>query len=161
MSDELTDLKARLEALAAKWAVPASDQCDYNYRAGLRQASKDLRALLAPVAAEVCSEGDALGAKHAEVIADTLQRIKDDLMLESLMCEKCRKNLKACHCAPSAPVPPKESPLCEECAHDCTFQRVTIYPCCGYGGVHEQRKLARDVLGRCGPTGRLFKRREG
>jgi hypothetical protein len=51
VSDELTDLRARLEALAAKWDVEASDVARTHGAGAYDTCATELRALLAPVAA--------------------------------------------------------------------------------------------------------------
>ena len=50
MSDELSDIKARLEALAETWNKPIPHGQGWNtgYCAGMQQARHQLRALLAP-----------------------------------------------------------------------------------------------------------------
>jgi hypothetical protein len=153
MTTELTDLRARLEALAAKWATSyaASGDWDIGYNSGTHQASIELRALLAPVAP---------GSAPVRT---------EDEMLHALGCSRCGKNLKACMCGTfTTPAPVAEPPKCEECVSyyvravldadrsdaDCASEAG-----CSNGGTSfDDCERARDG-GHCGPEGRLFKRR--
>ena len=166
MSDELSDLKARLEAssvwiddgpiplvkalekMTNHW-IESGQYCEQTVF-DLRDA---LRALLAPV--------NAPEPRYPRTAAELM-----------LGCSRCGKNLKACMCgtfttpAPSAPVPPKEPPLCEECGECggmCSNPACDIKSdlCTSQARLYDHCVFERTIDGTCGLTGRLFVKKGG